>query len=69
MNEQTIEIPHLVYDIAKTRFPTLIITGNEDDEYFKNIIVNEIYQQSEKNNSLLSLDKITNQTDISITKP
>ncbi|ATQ35587.1 hypothetical protein MENTO_v1c04490 [Mesoplasma entomophilum] len=66
MNQQTIEIPHLIYDISKTVFEPF----NNDEKDYKNKIIKQIVNDSKIDDKIqLTEQQVTDETEISINQP
>ncbi|AVN60433.1 hypothetical protein CG007_02285 [Mesoplasma entomophilum] len=66
MNEQTIVIPHLIYDISKTVFEPF----NNDEKDYKNKIIKQIVNDSKiDDKTQLTEQQVTEETEISINQP
>ncbi|AVN62449.1 hypothetical protein CG001_02240 [Mesoplasma coleopterae] len=68
MNQQTIEIPHLIYDISKTVFEPF--NSNKTEEDYKKEIINQIVNDSKiDNETLLTEEQVTAETEIKVNLP
>ncbi|ATZ20962.1 hypothetical protein [Mesoplasma coleopterae] len=68
MNEQKIEIPHLIYDISKIIFKRF--DNNKTEEDYKKEIINQIVNDSKiDNETQLTEQQVTAETEISVKLP